>query len=214
MKDFVNRILGAKYTGYVALVLALIIVIVAIYLISVQFKDTRDVSIDLAEKPDVAIENASENTSTNDNKEVKENEEAKKEEKVSNEENQKVEFASELNILLKGSKVGSAYRSSGVDGSFEKIQAGLSNKEKASVTTDSVISLDVSTLNKTTIDSIKEIDSSIYNKDGNVIFNPKLANKYDRISLAVDELEESEEYYVYIAITLTDSSKVEYIFKF
>ena len=61
--------------------------------------------------------------------------------------------------------------------------------------------------------SIKDVNAKVYNKDGEILFETKITPIYDKMTVAVDELTDSEIYYVVFTVKSNDTA-FEYIFKF
>ena len=211
MKDFIDKILGAKYTGYVALVAAIIIVIIAIYLISLQYNDNKDVSLD------VSSYNENEPTPTTT---VKENMEIEVQPSNSAEQNitveEKVEFLDSLEIFFKGKNVGNAIKYNETEVlDFDKVKLSITDKNTLKTTLDQVISIEFSSFNSVTLKTIKNVKAVIYNKEGKELFNSNVANLYNKVSIGIDNLEESEEYFALLEIeTDSEFNTIFYTFKF
>ncbi len=97
---------------------------------------------------------------------------------------------------------------------FDSVKKALNNSKKLDITTDTVVSLDLSKMDSSIKDSIKTVNSKIYNEEGKEIFNSDIKVTYDRVTIAVDELSKSETYYAIATITLQDLTTYSYIFKF
>lgn len=210
MKEFIDKILSAKYTGYIALVAAIVIVIVAVYLMSLQYNDGKNTSLNVSEYN----ENNKTNTTVKENMEINVEKNGTTEKNLTVEE--KVDFVDSLEIYFKGKSIGTTTKySSTAEPKINDIKSSVSRNSVLKTTLDQVLSIDLSKLNNTTLKTIKSIKAIIYNKDGKELFNSNVANLYNKVSIAIDELEKSDEYYALIEFdTSSDYKTVRYIFQF
>ncbi len=199
LKNVLDKFNESKYASYIMIIIIAIVLIIAGYLIYQQYSESKKnpINPDIYNQTDV----------------FSDKDENKQDDKVN--ENDASELSSSLPVITKGKKVGLALMKD-VDNSdlFVSVSELLKNIDKINITTDTVVSLDISSLDSNLKNSINDINAIIFDKEGKVLFDRKISVVYDRITLAVDELDKSEVYYTVVNVYLNDGTNKGYIFKF
>lgn len=202
LKGLLDKFNESKYASNIMIVVIAIILIIAGYLIYQQYSEGKKNPMN----PEIDVYNEADIYSNNNSNENNEGIVSDKD---------KTSFKQSLKVITKGKSVGHAVMKD-IDTSnlFSSIHNSLKDVEKLNITTDTVVSVDISSLDTETKGKINDVSGVIFNKDGKVLFDRKIIIAYDRITLAVDELEESEEYYAIVNIYLNDGTYRSYLFKF
>lgn len=212
-KEKLDRFMESKYVSNIAIAIIAIIIVIIGILVYREYKKPNspiDDNVNIYDNVDVYGD-----VDIYDNVDIYDGIGSGNKDNSANNTDESNLFATELDVITKGKKVGKAVAKD-IDTSnlHQSVKNSLGQSEKLEITKDTVISLDLLALNENTRSKITSINSKIFNEDGRLVLDNNISSKYDRATIAVDTLPEGSTYYAVVTITLDNAKSETYIFKF